>query len=96
MNRLSKKYSITLQQYDDMLSDQGGKCLGCRISQAEYGKNFCVDHDHSCCPGDTSCGKCIRGLLCPGCNFAISHAKDNPQILRNLASYLDSYVIGAS
>ena len=29
----------------------------------------CVDHDHACCPdGKRPCGRCIRGLLCLGCN----------------------------
>jgi hypothetical protein len=27
-----------------------------------------VDHDHGCCPGRKSCGKCTRGLLHPACN----------------------------
>lgn len=27
-----------------------------------------MDHDHSCCPGAYSCGRCLRGVLCGGCN----------------------------
>lgn len=27
-----------------------------------------VDHDHRCCPGDRSCGLCIRGLAHDSCN----------------------------
>jgi hypothetical protein len=29
-----------------------------------------VDHDHSCCPGRQTCGKCVRGLICRQCNTA--------------------------
>lgn len=27
-----------------------------------------VDHDHGCCPHTASCGRCMRGILCPRCN----------------------------
>jgi len=40
-------------------------CAVCRMTE-----NLSVDHDHSCCPGEHSCGKCIRGFLCRTCNFA--------------------------
>lgn len=36
---------------------------------------FHIDHDHSCCNGGTSCGKCIRGLLCRSCNMSLGHVE---------------------
>lgn len=35
----------------------------------------CIDHDHRCCPGDVSCGKCVRGIVCSRCNTGIGHAE---------------------
>ena len=33
-------------------------------------EKLCVDHDHGCCPGMLSCGKCVLGYLCWRCNSA--------------------------
>jgi hypothetical protein len=32
-----------------------------------------VDHDHRCCPGESCCGNCIRGLAHQSCNLDIGH-----------------------
>lgn len=69
-----KKYNISLDQYNEILLSQGGVCGICRNAEARIDNrsgatfNLAVDHDHLCCPGDNSCGKCIRGLLCGNCN----------------------------
>lgn len=47
-----------------------------------------IDHDHSCCPGNKSCGKCIRGILCRACNSGIGMLRDDPEILEAGARYL--------
>ena len=49
-----------------------------------------VDHDHDCCPGQSSCGKCIRGLLCLTCNRALGLLKDDPMRVRAAADYLEN------
>lgn len=35
-----------------------------------------VDHDHSCCPGERSCGKCVRGVLCNNCNLGLGFLRE--------------------
>lgn len=50
-----------------------------------------VDHDHACCAGGTSCGECVRGLLCFRCNNALGYALDSSDILKGAARYLDTY-----
>lgn len=47
-----------------------------------------VDHDHRCCPGVTSCGECVRGLLCSNCNCAAGLVQDDPDIAQALVFYL--------
>lgn len=62
-----KKYGITLEQYELLLLLQNGKCYLCQFASGKN-KRLTVDHDHSCCPTLPACGKCVRGLLCTGCN----------------------------
>lgn len=55
-------------------------CEACG-SRATHGRNFHLDHDHGT-------GK-FRGWLCHGCNTALGGARDMPEILRKLATYLE-------
>jgi hypothetical protein len=86
--RTLSKYNLTVDQYVDMLKEQDSVCKICKQPDS---KRLSVDHDHSCCSGTYSCGKCVRGLLCSYCNRTLGLAKDDPQILRTMAEYLESY-----
>jgi hypothetical protein len=48
-----------------------------------------IDHDHACCPGRISCGKCIRGLLCNRCNRALGLLGDSIELLKKMIAYLE-------
>lgn len=66
-----KKYQLTEEGYETMYNNQGGKCAICDMDFGFLKKKPGVDHDHSCCDGVDSCGKCVRGLLCPRCNLVL-------------------------
>lgn len=85
---LKKVYGITVERYDALLSAQGGVCAGCQSKPAN--RRFAVDHDHSCCPDRTSCGECIRGLLCSNCNTAIGLLKEDRETIARLLEYLEN------
>jgi hypothetical protein len=70
---LLHRYGVTPEWYDETLEAQGGHCAICPATEhGGTGKiNFAVDHDHACCPGPRSCGKCVRGLLCLRCNNSL-------------------------
>lgn len=87
--RVADVYSITPEQYAALLAHQGGSCYVCR--RVPRSKRLAVDHDHSCCPGPTSCGRCVRGLLCRSCNRdVLGHLKDDPAALQRAIDYLAS------
>lgn len=89
-DRLQRKYLLAQEQYDQKLKDQNHVCAICG-GVNKSGKALSVDHDHSCCAGIESCGKCIRKLLCMKCNFGIGNFQDNPQLLREAAEYIEDH-----
>lgn len=67
---LKYKYKMTIDEYWEMLRVQDG-CAICHAQWKPGSKMFAVDHDHSCCQGQVTCGKCVRGLLCHTCNIKV-------------------------
>lgn len=81
--RLWEKFQITPEQWWEMYDKQKGKCAVCSTTEPRGMGRFHVDHDHAT-------GK-LRGLLCTNCNVALGQAKDDPKILRALASYVEKH-----
>ena len=87
---IERTYGITIEDYNNLLDQQNNCCAICG-GVNENGYSLYVDHDHSCCKGKKSCGKCIRQLLCSSCNFMLGNAKDNPELLKKAAKYLERH-----
>jgi len=60
-------------------SDAKKECEICKSST----RRICIDHCHVT-------GK-FRGFLCHNCNIILGMSKDNPDILRKCASYLEKF-----
>lgn len=82
----SRRHRIDNAAYELLMVAQDGRCGVCRKMPGR--RRLDVDHDHSCCPGRESCGKCIRGLLCWRCNMALGMVNDDPILVHNMAVYL--------
>lgn len=80
-------YRMTKDQFEALKMDQGCVCAICG-KHPDHGRGWHVDHDHNCCPGAKSCGKCVRGLLCHSCNTGIGALGDDPAMLESALKYL--------
>lgn len=87
INDLNRLYKLTLEQFNQLFEKQKGLCSICLNPLIKAN----VDHDHNCCSGKITCGKCIRGLLCDGCNTALGRFKDSEEILQRAINYLREY-----
>lgn len=88
---IKSRYHISADEYVALLEKQGGCCAICGTDSPDITgkfKQWCIDHDHACCPGLYTCGKCIRGLICRKCNFALGCARDSTDILEKMLQYL--------
>ena len=74
-------YGIGLEEYNEMLNQQGSKCVCGAFTGRNNAEALHVDHDHNT--------GLIRGLLCHRCNRAIGLV-DDPKSLRALADYIES------
>lgn len=82
---IKRRYGCTLEQYNQMLITQSGKCAICDTlhNPAEKKGRLYVDHDH-----DTGA---VRALLCKHCNSMLGYAKDSVETLEKAISYLKKH-----
>lgn len=80
LNDLLYRHGLTPDKYEKLTVN------GCGICGTHA--NLCIDHDHACCPGKRSCGKCVRGVLCSSHNIALGLFNDNIDELRKAILYL--------
>lgn len=100
--RALRRHRLTVDRYKQIRDRQGGTCAVCRrcaYRDPQVGAvPLYVDHDHDCCPGRESCGRCVRGLLCSGCNGTLGELelwgverclfRDQPEWLAAAHAYL--------
>jgi len=76
---LKKFYGITVQEYEQRLEEQDGRCAIC-LQLPPGGEHLCVDHDH-----DTNK---VRGLLCRFCNLGIGMFNEDAGRLLSAERYI--------
>jgi 7-keto-8-aminopelargonate synthetase-like enzyme len=85
--QLKFKYGITLQKYNEMLREQGGKCAICgsppTVFEGSTLRRLHVDHNHNT-------GQ-IRELLCHNCNQIIGKCGESIDILSKIADYIEKW-----
>jgi hypothetical protein len=78
--RLCSKYNLTLKQYFNLKSSQGGKCFICKKKKKLY-----IDHCHKT-------GK-VRKMLCQRCNSALGFIYENVKTAENIVLYLKKFKV---
>lgn len=90
-SHLKHNFGIDPTLYAQLFAWQGGRCYMC--GEIPRSRRLAVDHDHKCCPGERSCGKCVRGLLCAdnewGCNHRILGAIKSLDMAQRIVDYLE-------
>ena len=86
---LETRFKMTQNQFAALLAEQGNSCAICG-TQTPGGRynQWHIDHDHACCSGMESCGKCVRGILCAACNFMLGAIGDSQSTLLSAITYL--------
>lgn len=88
--QLAQRYSLSMLELASLCASPACQNSGCGARE-----NLHLDHDHACCPQGkfgtrrvVSCGDCVRGWLCRGCNWALGNLQEDLGKLKGLAEYV--------
>jgi hypothetical protein len=73
---LERRFGLTVAELVALRERQGDACAICGTTGP-----LSIDHNHAT--------GAVRGLLCATCNFMVGHGKDDPELLRKAAAYLE-------
>jgi hypothetical protein len=91
-SHLKNDFKMSVEDFERKLQEQDNKCAICgRDFDSSLKGMPHVDHDHACCSGVRSCGKCVRNIVCHKCNIVIAYADDDPEILQHAIEYLKKW-----
>jgi hypothetical protein len=83
-HHLRKNFGISVEQAEQLLAEQGGRCAVCGDEMADVrGYSPHVDHDHAT--------GMVRGILCLGCNAGLGQFRDDRRRLLAAIRYLDRH-----
>lgn len=71
-----RKKGLTVAKYEALVREQQGRCFICEKTPLK----LAADHNHKT--------GVFRALLCRGCNLAIGHIYEQPEIAERIALYL--------
>lgn len=77
-----RNYGIFPHEFEAMHAEQAGLCAICQVT-LQKGKKTAVDHCHKS-------GR-IRALLCTQCNTSIGVMRESPDLLRQMAAYIEAH-----
>lgn len=85
---LKKMYGITIDEFEHMAHTQDYRCAICNCRESAVDKlglprRLAVDHCHVT-------GK-VRALLCTNCNKSLGGFRDDPDLLRTAAEYIERH-----
>jgi hypothetical protein len=87
-SKYKSRFKKSLREVEAIFSAAGNACEACG-SLGDEASRLVLDHDHKCCPGEYTCGECIRGVLCRRCNVALGSIGDSIDALRGLLTYME-------
>ena len=81
-----KRYKLTVDEWQQILDAQGGKCFIC--GKGGVVKHLSIDHDHAI---ERELGEVwVRGLLCARCNSGLGRFEWSNEVLERLVAYVET------
>lgn len=82
---VASRYKLMTSDFKRLL--EARHCYGCDQT-IPTSDQVHFDHDHGCCPGNNTCGRCLRGTLCRSCNITLGKYRDHPKHRPDLLAYI--------